>query len=52
MIRKTFLLLAVMMLSLFAEAALPDVKFRRLDTRNGLSNSQVNCVFRDSPTHR
>ena len=48
MIRKTFLLLAVMMLSLFAEAALPDVKFRRLDTRNGLSNSQVNCVFRDS----
>ncbi len=28
--------------------AIPDMKFRRLDTRDGLSNSQVNCVFRDS----
>lgn len=27
---------------------LPDAKFRRLDTRDGLSNSQVNCVLRDS----
>ena len=48
MIRKSFLLLAVLLLSLFAEAAVPDIKFRRLDTRNGLSNSQVNCVYRDS----
>ena len=30
------------------QAASPDMKFRRLDTRNGLSNSQVNCVYRDS----
>ena len=29
-------------------ALLPDAKFRRLDTRDGLSNSQVNCVLRDS----
>lgn len=29
-------------------ASIPDVKFRRLDTRDGLSNSQVLCVFRDS----
>ena len=28
--------------------ALPDMKFRRLDTRDGLSNSQVNCILRDS----
>lgn len=30
------------------QAAIPDIKFRRLDTRDGLSNSQVNCVCRDS----
>lgn len=24
------------------------MKFRRLDTRDGLSNSQVNCIFKDS----
>ena len=29
-------------------ARIPDVKFRRLDTADGLSNSQVNCIFRDS----
>lgn len=27
---------------------IPDMKFKRLDTRDGLSNSQVNCTFRDS----
>ena len=27
---------------------IPDMKFKRLDTREGLSNSQVNCTFRDS----
>ena len=27
---------------------IPDMKFKRLDTREGLSNSQVNCIFRDS----
>ena len=30
------------------QAVIPDMKFRRLDTRDGLSNAQVNCVFRDS----
>lgn len=29
-------------------ASVPDMKFRRLDMRDGLSNSQVNCIFRDS----
>ena len=27
---------------------IPDMKFRRLDTRDGLSNSQINCIFQDS----
>lgn len=29
-------------------ALIPDMKFRRLDTRDGMSSSQVNCVFKDS----
>lgn len=29
-------------------SAVPDVKFRRLDTRDGLTSSQVNCIMRDS----
>ncbi|MBQ9230435.1 MAG: hypothetical protein IJ190_04545 [Prevotella sp.] len=32
-------------------AVIPDVKFRRLDTRDGLSNSQVNSILRDSHGH-
>ena len=31
-----------------AETAIPDMKFRRLDTRDGLSNSAVNYLFQDS----
>lgn len=48
MIRKAFLLIALLLLSMAVEAGIPEIKFKRLDTRNGLSNSQVNCVFRDS----
>ena len=49
MIRKTILALVItMLLPVVAQAGVPDIKFRRLDTRNGLSNSQVNCVYRDS----
>ena len=37
---------------LFAVASIQamdsDMKFRRLDTRDGLSNTQTNCIFRDS----
>ena len=33
----------------FVEATvIPDMKFRRLDTREGLSNSMVGCIYRDS----
>ena len=42
----SFLLL--ILLPLGVQAILPDIKFRRLDTRDGLSNSQVNYVYRDS----
>jgi ligand-binding sensor domain-containing protein len=47
MIRK-FLITFMLLLPLISEAVIPDLKFRRLDTRDGLSNSQVLCVFRDS----
>ena len=42
------LLLALIFLPLLAQAVIPDIRFRRLDTRDGLSNSQVNCILRDS----
>ena len=49
MTHKTFLTFAIMLLlSVVAEAKIPDIKFRRLDTRHGLSNSQVNCILQDS----
>ena len=47
--KKTlYMLMMAMLLPLAAQAAIPEMKFRRLDTRNGLSNSQVNCIYRDS----
>lgn len=47
--RKLLITLIVATMAVAASGALlPDAKFRRLDTRDGLSNSQVNCVFRDS----
>ena len=45
-LRQTLLLLTL--LPLISMAVIPDIKFRRLDTRDGLSNSQVNCILRDS----
>ncbi len=41
----------LLLFSLGASAAsvpIPDMKFRRLDTRDGLSNSQINYLFQDS----
>ena len=40
-------LMAEVVLSVGA-SLIPDMKFRHLDTRDGLSNSQVNCLLRDS----
>ena len=41
-------LLVMLWLPMAVQAVIPDIKFRRLDTRDGLSNSQVNCILRDS----
>ena len=46
--RKSFYTLMLLLLPLCAQAVISDVKFRRLDTQNGLSNSQVLCALRDS----
>lgn len=50
MTRKSFLILLFLLFIVpyTAMAVIPDVKFRRLDTRDGLSNSQVNSILRDS----
>ena len=42
-----FTLTAFLLLPLVMSAAIPELKFRRLDTREGLSNSQVLVVLRD-----
>ena len=60
-VRQSLFLLAVLLLlpaTLWADSIanksatertiIPEMKFKRLDTREGLSNSQVNCTFRDS----
>ena len=44
----TLCLLAVSLCITAQTTLIPDMKFRRLDTQNGLSSSQVNCVFKDS----
>ena len=48
---KHFLSAIFLLFSLSANAVstvIPDMKFRRLDTRDGLSNSQINYLFQDS----
>ncbi len=47
--RKTLLIfLVILVWPVVVQATIPEIKFRRLDTRNGLSSSQVNCMLRDS----
>ena len=43
----TFFVLSFFALTTIANN-LSELKFRRIDTRNGLSNSQANCVLKDS----
>lgn len=45
--RKLIAALIITVTTTASAALLPDAKFRHLDTQNGLSNSQVNCVLRD-----
>lgn len=44
---RKILMALLFTLPLIATADMHDIKFRRLDTRDGLSNQQVNCVIRD-----
>ena len=53
MIQKTAKRLSVLLTVLcigiaVAAAVIPDMKFRRVDTREGLSNSEVFTILRDS----
>lgn len=43
-----YLLTLIVFCCITVDAAIPDIKFRRLETRDGLSNSQVNYIFKDS----
>ena len=45
---KSVLSLGLLFFAITVHAVVPDMKFRRLDTRDGLSNTQTNCIFRDS----
>ncbi len=44
----TTLLLGCCLAVIADTGIIPDMKFRRLDTRDGLSNSQINYLFQDS----
>ncbi len=46
--RKILCLILLCMTVLGTAAVSNDMKFRRLDTRDGLSNTQTNCIYRDS----
>ena len=47
--KRIYFLLAMLCIGVMAEAAvIPDMRFRRVDTREGLSNSMVNSILRDS----
>ena len=49
--KKQFLCALLCLCSLLASAAptvIPDMKFRRLDARDGLSNSQINDMYQDT----
>ena len=48
-VKRLSLLLTLLCVVMVASAAvIPDMRFRRVDTREGLSNSMVNSILRDS----
>ena len=47
-LRPIFITLFLLLGTFASAVVIPDMKFRRLDTRDGLSNSQVNCIYKDS----
>lgn len=46
--RLSFLLTLLCVAMVASAAVIPDMRFRRVDTREGLSNSMVNSILRDS----
>ena len=49
MMKRLYILLTTLgMLASVSAGVIPDMKFKRLDTREGLSNSMVNSIVRDS----
>ena len=44
----TYILCLFCLTASAATAVIPDMKFRRMDARDGLSNSQINYLFQDS----
>ena len=46
--RLSFLMTIICLVSELSAGVIPDMKFKRLDTREGLSNSTVNSILRDS----
>ena len=44
----TLCLFAVSLSVMAQTSMIPDMKFRRLDTPDGLSSSQINNIFKDS----
>lgn len=44
----TYILFSCCLLSEAQTTLIPEMKFRRLDTPDGLSSSQINCIFKDS----
>ena len=48
-VKRISVLMAMVCIGIVASAAvIPDMRFRRVDTREGLSNSMVNSILRDS----
>ena len=45
---KTLAFVVALLTTMTTWASKPELKFKKLDTRNGLSNSQVNCIMKDS----
>lgn len=46
--RLSFLMMIFCLATMLSAGVIPDMKFKRLDTREGLSNSTVNSILRDS----
>ena len=46
--RKVYAIIVALVVAVAAQGGIPDMKFMRLDTRDGLSNSSIMSILRDS----